>query len=122
MKMHMKTKLLTTITLLLLSLLPVLGSTPWTSQTGLTETQLRDRLDQWTHQPAGLEPACISGYVENNLVRYSALWVRASDSDGRRVLIGETAGGLTTWNTSLQGNGWRLVWLNGYFPKPSGPN
>ena len=114
MKMHMKTKLLTTITLLLLSLLPVLGSTPWTSQTGLTETQLRDRLDQWTHQPAGLEPACISGYVENNLVRYSALWVRASDSDGRRVLIGETAGGLTTWNTSLQGNGWRLVWLNGY--------
>ncbi len=114
MDRSMKTTLFTTITMLLLSLLPALGSTPWTSQTGLTEAQLRDRLAQWDQGPARLEPVCISGYVESSAIRYSALWARPTDPDGRRVLLGETASGLTAWNTSLQGNGWRLIWLIGY--------
>lgn len=87
---------------------------PWVSQTGLTESQLDSRLTTWVQAPYRLAPACLSGYEEGGVTRYAALWTRPADRDPRRVLRGQTAASLTSWNTSLQANGWRLVWLNGF--------
>ena len=91
------------------------AGTPWVSQTGLTRCSCEDRLTRWSVPPGrSWIRSCILGYVENSLTRYSAVWVRSTDTDVRRVLIGQTAALLTSWNAVLQNIGWRLVWLNGF--------
>ncbi len=87
---------------------------PWVSQTGLTETQLGDRVDRWSDAAYSLSPVCVSGYEEAGVTRYAALWGPRNDDDARVVLIGRTASELTSANALQQVRGYRLVWLNGF--------
>lgn len=91
-----------------------LAQSPWVSQTGLTETQLDDRVERWRLATYSLTPVCVSGYEEAGQTRYAALWGPRDDNDARLVLIGRTASQLTTDNATRQAQGYRLVWLNGF--------
>ena len=62
----------------------------------------------------GLVPICVSGYEEAGGVNYSGLWGKATDAFPRQVQIGLTTSQLNNSNASLQSQGWRMVWLNGY--------
>lgn len=105
--------------LLWCGLFVLLGATafaqsPWVSQTGLTETQMGDRISHWYPAPYELSPVCVSGYEESGAIRYAALWARRDDNDARLVLLGQTESELISANTTRQAQGYRLIWLNGF--------
>ena len=83
------------------------AQTPWVSQTGLTVTQMGDRISHWLPEPYELSPVCVSGYEEAGAIRYAALWAKRDDNDARLVLIGQTAADLTSANAIRQAQGYR---------------
>lgn len=87
---------------------------PWVSLTGLTASTFQSRLVTFSNPGYGLVPVCVSGYEEAGAVRYSALWGKATDAFPKQVQIGLTASQLGSTNATLQSQGWRMVWLNGY--------
>ncbi len=109
-----------TILLLFALILSPLGNLsarePWVTLTGLTEDQANSRVGTFSNSQAGVVPAQISGYVENDVPRFAIQWNPRGGSDHltRRVIIAQTASQFTSWNNQLQPLGWRLRWLNGY--------
>ena len=87
---------------------------PWVSQTGLSASTLQSRLTTFSNAGYHLVPVCVSGYEEVGAVRYAALWGKATDAFQRQVQIGLNVSQFISTNTTLQAQGWRIVWLNGY--------
>jgi len=104
--------------LLLLAALSPLGTLsardPWVTLTGLTEEQMNSRVGIFSNEQLGLVPEQISGYVENDVVRFAAFWGPRKDVYSRRVVIDQTVAQFINTNTSLQALGWRMYWINGY--------
>ena len=91
-----------------------LARDPWVTLTGLTEAQLTSRVTTFSNDQLGVVPEQVSGYVENDQIRFAALWGPRTDAYTRRVVLDQTESQLAGINTTLQAAGWRLTWINGF--------
>lgn len=100
--------------LLLMSAAVSSHAVAWVERHGTTGASYQSEFNIWTAAPYRLRPLRVSGSEASGQARYSFIFEKSSKTSGWSAHHGLTASEFTSTHNSLHGQGYRLVWLDGF--------
>ncbi|MBI3867172.1 MAG: serine hydrolase [Verrucomicrobia bacterium] len=87
---------------------------PWVERHGISGATLQSEFDTWTAAPYSLRLTRLSGSESGGQARYVAIFEKSAKTTGWVAHNGMTASDFTSTHNTLHGQGFRLVWLDGF--------
>jgi CubicO group peptidase (beta-lactamase class C family) len=87
---------------------------PWVERHGMSGTTFQSEFDLWTAPPYSLRLTQISGSESSGQGRYAAIFEKNNKTTAWAAHHGMTAADFNSTHNQLHGDGYRLIWLDGF--------
>ena len=87
---------------------------PWVERHDITGATLQSEFNTWTAAPYLMRLTRLSGTESAGQARYTAIFEKSTSTRGWIAHNGMTAADFTSTHNTLHGQGYRLVWLDGF--------